>query len=91
MDIEKVVVLSTAHVSEDTATKLDNNRLKITVINMKYGWFIPVDEYNLTQSKNDGFPTELHNLMHMAKDMDCQWLHLDSAGNTVSWLPTYDW
>ena len=95
MDITKVLTISTAHITEETDRKLQDesevNNMCISVYDKaEYGYWIYVDPFDgLMCHKN--IPEDLLNCIKLARRNDCQWLCLDCDGEVVSELPTYDW
>lgn len=90
MDITKVLTISTAHITEETDRKLQDNselnRMDLSVYEKgEYGYWIYVD------SSRDRIPEDLKKCLKFAEQNDCQWLCLDCDGEEVPELPTYDW
>ena len=87
MEITKMLTVSTANISMETAELLDGD-ISIVVYNKGvYGWFIHIpddpEEYDI--------PQDLLKLMNFAKDLDCEWLCLDRDGEVLDYLETFDW
>ena len=92
MDISKMLTVSTAHISKETAEMLDKDTdtLDIVVYNKKeYGWFIYIPFYY--DNNKLYIPKDLHNLLIFAKDSSCDWLCLDRDGEILENLETYEW
>jgi hypothetical protein len=93
-EIAKMLTLSTAHISEETANKLNvkiiygMNYIPLPIYNKDgYGWFIFVSEdYNELN-----LPDDLKKCLDLATENECEWLCLDCDGLIVPNLPTYDW
>lgn len=89
MEISKMITVSTAHVSTETAELLENGKLNIVVFDKgDYGWFIYLsneDDYYYN------IPTELNNLMKFAKDLGCEWLCLDCDGEVLEYFEVFNW
>lgn len=87
MEISKMLTVSTAHINKETAKMLDGDIDIVIYDKGVYGWFIHIpddpEEYNI--------PQELLKLMKFAKDLDCDWLCLDSDGEILDYLETYEW
>lgn len=88
LEIHKMLVLSTAHITRETAEKLENDAYALsTYPREEYGWFIYIpydwDEYEL--------PEDLKACIKLAKNNNCVWLCLDCDGLTTHNLPVYDW
>lgn len=89
MEINKMLTISTAHISEETAKLLDKDEIGIPVFNKgNYGWFIFVPQYNDYVSY---IPKDLNHLLTFAKDCDCDWLCLDADGEILDYLETFVW
>ena len=96
-EIDKMLTLSTAHITENTATllanniKKDNPYLKNIAVYPKgdYGYFIYIiDEI----SENDvRLPADLRACLKYALDLKCSMLCLDRDGDTMSDLKAYNW
>lgn len=89
--IDKMMTLSTAHISEETAHLLDDERAAtkwgLIVYNKSvYGWFL-----NLGFDELFNIPMDLLKCINYALDHGCSWLCLDRDGDTTLELPTYDW
>ena len=89
-EISKMLTLSTAHVSEATAAKLEKGRACLLSIFAKgeYGWFIFVAREDGSMG---GAPSDLAACIAKARALGCDWLCLDRDGETVGDLPTYEW
>lgn len=89
MEISKMLTVSTAHVSKETAELLENDELDIVIFDKgEYGWFIFLSDED---DYYDNFPVELLKLMNFAKDLCCDWLCLDRDGEVLEYLETFDW
>ena len=97
MDIERILTISTAHISSTTSELLsiepETDTMGINVYcKADYGWFIYVPN-NLIEHYNGGYdiPEDLWSCMLFAYEKDCNWLGLDCDGDVVKDLKTYDW
>ena len=96
LEIIKMLTLSTAHISYDTATKLDaavsHEQFESCTVYSKdnYGWFIYIDADAFAESKED-IPADLLACIELALAVDCAVLCLDADANDVDELPCYDW
>ena len=92
MEITKMLTISTAHVSNETAELLDIDDILGVVLYPKddYGWFIHIDE-DFMNDYEDEIPKELFKLMKFTKDIGCDWLCLDSDGEVLEYLDVYEW
>lgn len=86
-EIQQMLVLSTAHVTEETATMLDRAEANfVRYGKAEYGWFIPI----LDDPQPD-MPADLQACVAYAKTHGCTWIMFDCDALTVDDLPTYDW
>lgn len=93
-EINKELVLSTAHVKESTLNGCFNEDYikQYDYSTDEYGVRLHVS-MSLSDFEDSGipFPSELVNLLKIAKENDCKWLVLDCDGDEVEGLPTFDW
>lgn len=96
-EITKMITLSTAHISRETANKLDIktiygvNFIPLPIYNKDgYGWFICLSSY-LKMLDEIELPEDLKACCSLAKENDCEWLCLDCDGEIYPGIPTYDW
>lgn len=86
IEINRVMSISTAHITEKTADLLIKGELEPAVYPKdKYGWFIFVPKEIVA------VPDDLGIVMDFARRHGCSWIDMDCAGNTVPFLPTYEW
>ena len=93
LEITKMLTLSTAHITKETAKRLtrdpDDNNLGICVYpKCEYGWYITINEQLMN---TEGLPEDLSKVMKFAASMDCQTLCLDCDGEICEDLPIFDW
>jgi hypothetical protein len=94
MEIAHVITISTAHVSKETASRLDDAdgfsyECWLSIYNKQdYGWWILVDSADL---EADDMPDDLAACICLARKYDCEWLCLDCDAEVLETLPTYDW
>lgn len=101
--IERTLVLSTAHVSPGTAAILDNGMNDIPPFgNLEWapsmtreeGWLFRVP---LNMSADDWafyvepYPAELRAALTLARDEGCHWILFDCDGPTVETLTEFEW
>lgn len=106
LEIAKLLTLSTAHITPETAKRLEafcNPGLRHTrdaclwldgiVVYEKseYGWFIYCGDAKDDPEKFDALPADLAYLIDFALTNDCLWLCLDRDGDVVDDLVSYDW
>lgn len=90
MRIEKFLVLSTSHVSEQTAEKLntDLNHFPCWGGQIDYEWWVCVEELGNDQVV---LPDDLKACMHFAGQQGCTWIRFDCDEPAITELPQYDW
>ena len=93
MNITKCLTISTAHITGETAEKLDQNfcmgEIDLAVYDKgDYGWWIYIG--NDLKDIPDGLPDDLMQCIALAYAYDCEWLCLDQAAEEV-YLPVYEW
>lgn len=93
LEIQKMITLSTAHITEQTAKLLDKepekNNMTISVYKKsEYGWFLPIESIDYNTA---AIPEDLKKVIAFAKDHGCSWLCLDCDGPILDYLDTYKW
>ena len=97
IDIVRMITISTAHISEDTACRLNvaslTNDMFSLVIYAKegYGWFISWNGNDEDWRDDETIPNDLRKCIEYAIKHSCQWLCLDCDGIEANELPIYDW
>lgn len=94
MDIAKVLTISTAHISEETAELLsiepETDTMGLSVYcKSEYGWFIHVPDD--IRERGESIPKDLWSCMLVAYTHNCKWLCLDCDGHEMKELETYEW
>jgi hypothetical protein len=97
-EIIKMLTLSTAHITEETANELDTEAKSCGLSDIPfavyreddYGWFICLSSH-LELLDEIYLPEDFKACCYLAKENDCEWLRLDRDGEIVPDLPTYDW
>jgi hypothetical protein len=100
-EVAHILVLSTAHVKKKDAGLLDQNESPVACFNKQvngesYGWWIHVSD------PEDGFNSDAQilaarysrafiGLLHLARQLGCQWLMLDRDGPVRDDLPKFEW
>lgn len=85
MSIEQMYVISTAHITQETAEALDGELgERLTMNPSEYGWMILVDV-------DDDLPLDLKQCMREAERRKCKWLLLDRDGPKEYNLTQYEW
>jgi hypothetical protein len=91
-EVNKELVLSTSHISSDTAgvltTHLHVGLADLLINSTEYGWrFVAhVDECVLVK-----LPVELSALLRLATSLGCTYLLLDQDGPIMENLQKFDW
>ena len=89
MEIHKMMVMSTGHISKETATLLDLDKAGIVVYKKgEYGWFLVVTDW---QDAEEPIPIDLEKCLAYAELHGCAWLCLDCDGPMLPDLPQYTW
>ena len=94
MEINKMLSLCTAHVTERTAHILENysEMLQVVVYDKpKYGWFVHVpDDFKLViEVDMDTCPKDLYDCLELAHKNGCGWLNFDADVEPLSELTVY--
>jgi hypothetical protein len=100
LEIAKMLVLSTSHLTEKTAKALEEAAEELPpfcTINWAptftrdegYVWY--VGEENPVVAAGNSYPEEFAALFSLAMENGCNWLMFDRDGDTVDNLPTYEW
>ena len=104
MEMCKMLVLSTAHVSNDTAELL-NRECERNAEYYKYAGMVVRPSCSQLNCANTAFawlvcvsgehdeayPTDLRKVLEFAKQHGADWVSLDCEGDTIDELETYDW
>lgn len=88
MEVCKMLTISTAHISAETAELLDYDEIEGVVAYNKggYGWFIYTDA-----REANAIPADLRRVLDAAYEAGCEVLCLDNDGERLSTLPVYQW
>lgn len=85
-----MLVLSTAHMSLDTATNWIPLCPWACFEKADYGWFMYVcDDIDITETSH--VPLEIRSAIHVAKREGCQWIMWDTDGPVIDELPEFEW
>lgn len=94
LDIRSLIVISTAHVSEATARRLDTTPVEewpwVGGRYSSYGWFLYAHDEN-TAVGDDAIPDDLMAVMKWVFSQGCDYVLLDRDGDVVDGLGIYDW
>ena len=95
LEIDKMLTISSLHVSADTKDLLDqaaddNEEDPMPPVYEKqgYGWFVACDSDN--EETWDNYPADLVQCMKLTRDNGCFWLCLDADGPRVETLEFFD-
>ena len=95
LEIDKMLTISSRHVSADTKDLLDqaaddNEEDPMPSVYEKqgYGWFVACDSDN--EETWDNYPADLVQCMKLTRDNGCFWLCLDADGPRVETLEFFD-
>jgi len=101
LEIYRVLVLSTAHVTFEDNEKLTELALEdpadqdYSVLDTGYGWLVQVLQQFTSEQKQAyremGMSPEFVKLLDFAAQNDIQWLHFDRDGNAYEEFPQFDW
>lgn len=96
LEIDRVLVLSTAHLPESVATGIEPRMDRVASMTGEYGWLVYVG--------NEAFEPEylelndlleakevLLKLCEFARKQKCDYLLFDRDGDTVGEFPTFEW
>lgn len=94
LEIRRFVVISTAHVSETTARRLDTTPAKEWPCAGgpygEYGWFVYAHDENAGVG-DDAIPADLFDVMCWSCANGCDYVLFDCDADAVDGLPVYDW
>lgn len=81
LEIEKILVLSNAHITEEDGGWLDSYGPYI----FTFGWVLNTNGYARNISEN------IRRCVELAKENDCSMIKFDRDGPVVPELPTFNW
>lgn len=96
MEIDKMLTISTIHISTETIKKLNRphylNELSLSIYDKAgFGWFIFVpNNLEIIFNNGEGIPNDLWECLLLANHNECNWLCLDADGEEVPGLETYE-
>lgn len=98
LEIARMLTISTAHISKETADLLAGNYpMKLVPVwemsvgiygKEEYGWYI---YFSPAEHIHPSMPEDLAACLRLARQQQCSVLCLDSDGDVVEGLPVYDW
>lgn len=90
MERARMLVLSTAHLSERTALDWIPVCPWSCFEKGEYGWFMYVcDDIGITEEAR--VPLEVRSAIHVAKREGCEWIMWDRDAPCIEELPRYEW
>ncbi len=93
-ELRTFVVISTAHLTEQTARYLDRTAAKdwpcVGGPYGEYGWLVYAHEINCDVDP-DAIPADLFAVMAWAREQDVHHILFDCDGPAVDDLPVHDW
>jgi len=93
-EIRRFLVLSTSHIREETAKRLDLTPATAWPCAGgpygSYGWFLYAHDENAGVGE-DRIPDDLFAVMTWVRTQGCDYLLLDCDGEEVDELPRYEW
>ena len=97
LEIAKVLVVSTGHVSKDEA-ELWNDDQGVGDDGQwsrgwarDWGWMLYLGMEKDTEDEFAGVSEGLRGVIETARLADCIWIMFDCDGPTIEGIPTYDW
>ena len=92
-ELEKMLTISTGHVTHETAKLLASDAIPSTTVFAKgeYGWLIYIPDVMVDYVMPEHRPAELHAAMFLAHKLGCVWLVLDCDAPEIEELPTFKW
>lgn len=103
MKITNMLTLSTAHITKETADKLNHDCEPIAPEDYNlhsFCWELGISCYSksiygwflwIDRANHEAAPEDLRLCMKFALDNGCEWLCLDCDGLVEDSLPTYEW
>ncbi|GAA0853951.1 hypothetical protein ABER99_20195 [Paenibacillus glucanolyticus] len=92
LQIDKMLVLSTAHIMQETCEFLESRSCPLIVYpKHEYGYIILVYTDTEDDDKCDVIPECLKGLLEFAARQDCEWIMLDRDASICAELPSYEW
>ena len=95
MQIEQVLVISTAHISEEFDRFLTGNRkrrMELAIEKMDFGWNIAVLEETVPEAfDNADFQQQYETLQSLGRRKWVDRIRLDGDAPVIDGLPQYEW
>ena len=88
MEIYKMMVMSSGHISGNTMALLTGDNAGVVVYQKDdYGWFLVVTDW---QDNIECIPCDLQACLSLAEENGCDWLCIDHDGRRYENPPWYD-
>lgn len=89
---EKMLAISTSHVTSETAKRLSEDTIYgVTVFEKgKYGWWVHTTTMDDPLHPNE-VPTELAEAIKLAVSFGCDWIMFDRDAPVIEELPHWEW
>lgn len=84
--IETLLMLSTAHLCQETCNDWLRQAPFAVFGKGDYGWFVYVPD-----DEPEDLPADLRDCFTLARSCNCDWVMFDCDADTVSALPIYAW
>lgn len=97
MEITKMLVLSTGHLTGATASYLDSvleldEDFPVTLCAKgEVGWFVNVPSEIESVSGHHQMPRDLLGVIRFAREQGCDWIMFDRDVTSLDNLPSYSW
>ncbi len=99
--LDKMLALSTAHVTQETAERFNTQDCDLPVYPKKsrggdiYGWFVCVGdadrEWVHTKADEEAHDQDIRDVCAFAERMGCAWVMFDCDEEPIEELPVYVW
>lgn len=91
LEIARSLVISTAHVPQVLAQRMDDGKpIGTPYDNLGYGWRVYVPSES-EPFDDDCAAAALRPLMTLARENDCRWIVFDSDGDQIEGFETFEW
>lgn len=91
LEIDRVLVCTTGHLTASDASDLENEATGLVVHETgEYGWMIWADGQE-EESYLEKTSSNLRKLIEFAREHECEWIRFDCDADPIDGLPTYDW
>jgi len=91
--IWKIMQAWTGNITPATGAMLDvdHDSVPVTYPKRDYGWFVTVPEEDADDFLLKDCPSDLKEMIELARKHDCQWIEIDQDNDPVPGLPEYEW